>query len=124
MCLFAVSVVMKPPPGSDYSQQDSSPVSILTVSILVFALMYKGAKSVVVLLVCVFPCLLLCSTYKVFICGSTCVPYGSSTIQYTPVNKWIKNLLAEIFHFNTQNSRTCLAKQGQAGSYMLVTFKL
>ena len=38
MCLFAVSVVMKPPPGSDYSQQDSSPVSILTVSILVFAL--------------------------------------------------------------------------------------
>lgn len=25
-----VSVVMKPPPGSDYSQQDSSPVSILT----------------------------------------------------------------------------------------------
>ena len=38
MCLFAVSVVMKPAPGSDYSQQDSSPVSILTVSILVFAL--------------------------------------------------------------------------------------
>ena len=29
---------MKPPPGSDYSQQDSSPVSILTVSTLVFAL--------------------------------------------------------------------------------------
>ena len=44
MYLFAVSVVMKPAPGSDNSQQESSPVSILTVSTLVFALMYKGAK--------------------------------------------------------------------------------
>ena len=75
---------MKPPPGSDYSQQDSSSVSILTVSTLVFAVMYKGAKSVVVVVVCVFPCLLLCGTYKMFTCVtcvSTFVRYSSSTIQ-------------------------------------------
>ena len=81
MSLCAVSVVMKPAPGSDNSQQESSPVSILTVSTLVFALMYKGAKSVGVIVVCVFPCLLLCSTYKMFISGSTCVCDSSSTIQ-------------------------------------------
>ena len=119
MCLFAVSVVMKPPPGSDYSQQDSSPVSILTVSILVFALMYKGAKSIVVILFCVFPCLLLCSTYKMFTCGSTCVRYGSSTIQYTPANKWIKNLLAEIFHLNTQKFKN-LFSQARSSRFLYV----
>lgn len=119
MCLFVVSVVMKPPPGSDYSQQDSSPVSILTVSILVFALLYKGAKSVVVILVCVFPCLRLCSTYKVFSCGSTCVRYGSSTIQYTLVNKWIKNLLAEIFHLNAQKFKN-LISQARSSRFLYV----
>ena len=35
-----------------------------------------------------------------------------------------KNLLAEIFHFNTQNTRTCVAKQDQAGSYYVVAVKL
>ena len=119
MCLFAVSVVMKPPPGSDYSQQDSSPVSILTVSILVFALMYKGAKSIVVILVCVLPCLLLCSTYKMFTCGSTCVRYGSSAIQYTPANKWIKNLLAEIFHLNTPKFKN-LFSQARSSRFLYV----
>ena len=48
-------------------------------------------------------------------------------IQQTPANKnvWLKNLLAEIWHFNTQKYRTCLAKQNQAGSLTyVVTGKL
>ena len=34
--------------------------------------------------------------------------------------RWFKNRLAEIFHFNTKNIRTCLAKHNQASSYMWV----
>ena len=81
--------------------------------------MYKGAKSVVVIVVCVFPCLLLCSTYKVFICGSTCVRYSSSAIQYTPASKSIKNLLAEIFHLNTQKFKN-LFSRARSSSFLYV----
>ena len=39
---------------------------------------------------------------------------------YLTSNKslWIKNLLAEICHFNTQKYKKLLAKQDQAGSYI------
>ena len=34
--------------------------------------------------------------------------------------QWFKNQLAQMFHFNTKNIRTCLAKHNQAGSYMWI----
>ena len=49
--------------------------------------------------------------------------HPSTNIKYSRT-QWNKNLLAEISNFNTQNIRTCLVKQDQACSYMLVAVKL
>ena len=47
------------------------------------------------------------------------------TVNTANTNLLIKNLLAEIRHFNIpKNTRTCLVKQDQAGSFMWVAVKL
>ena len=60
-----------------------------------------------------------CLSVAVLVCGMA--------VQLYSTHPWISGLRTSLQKFFTlipKNSRTCLAKQGQAGSYMLVTFKL